>query len=33
MNEYNKTDTDLENKLVVTSGKKEGRRDKTGVGD
>ena len=33
MNEYNKTDTDLENKLAVTSGKMEERRDKTGVGD
>ena len=35
MNEYNKakTDADIENKLVVTSVEKEGRRGKIGVGD
>ena len=31
MNEYNKTD--IENKLLVTSGEREGGRDKIVVGD
>ena len=35
INEYNKTKrlTDIENKLVVTSGEREGGRGKIGVGD
>ena len=35
MNEYNKTETDsdIENKLVVSSGEREGGRGKVRVGD
>ena len=33
MNEYNKTETDTENKLVVTSGTRVAGRGKIGEGD
>ena len=32
-NEHNKTETDIENKLVVTSGERKGWRREIGVGD
>ena len=31
--EYNKKETDIENKLYVTSGEREGKRGNIGVGD
>ena len=33
MSEYYKTETHLEKKLMVTSGEREGKRDKRGLGD